>query len=61
MATISFDREIILKDEQAVNIIVDALSKQTTKDSLRPAVDVNAEVKRGKVALTKFCSHLKKS
>lgn len=61
MATISFDREIILKDEKAVSIIADALSRETTKDSLRPLVDVNEEVKRGKIALRKYSYLSKKS
>ncbi|PKM47711.1 MAG: hypothetical protein CVV03_02260 [Firmicutes bacterium HGW-Firmicutes-8] len=61
MATASFDREIIVKDKKAVDVLMNGLSQDSNKQLPNYKIDVEEEFKRGKSALRKFSSHSKKS
>jgi hypothetical protein len=61
MATASFDREIVVKDEKAVDVLMNGLSKDSNTQLPHYKIDVEEEFKRGKSALREFSSHSKKS
>lgn len=61
MATASFDKDIVIEDEKAINVLLNGLSKVSNNKATHSKVDIDKEINRGKSALRKFSSRSKKS
>ncbi len=59
MATVSFDKEIIIKDKEAAEFIADVLASTETKEQ-KPTKDIENELMRGKSVLKQFSYRLNK-
>lgn len=60
MATTSFDRQIVIKDEKAFNVLMNGLEK-SNESMTHSKVDVEQEFRRGRSVLRNFSSRSKKS
>ena len=63
MATVSFDRNIIVKNDKSCKILADVINfkKDTKIMSESKKINLNEVISRGKNALKNYCSHLQKS
>lgn len=61
MATASFDKDIVIEDEKAINVLLNGLSKESHNKAPHSKIDIDKEIKRGKSALRMFSSRSKKS
>jgi len=63
MATISFDRDIIIKSDKACSILNSVFNKKNEAKivSTSKKIDINKALNRGKAALKKYCSHSQQS
>ena len=59
MATVSFDRDIIITDEKAVDTIITGLMKNELKNKQKPQRNIRKEIQRGEQLLKEMSSHLK--
>ncbi len=55
MATVTFDKKIVIKDEKAIDTLIEGLSQNN--DNKFNNIDVENELKRGSVLLKKLSSH----
>ncbi len=55
MATVSFHKKIVIKDEKAIDILIKCLSKNN--DNRFNNMDVEKELERGSILLKKLSSY----
>jgi len=63
MATISFDRDIIIKNNKVCSVLCSVYNQKNEAQivSKSKKIDINKALNRGKLALKKYCSRSQQS